>query len=78
MLKVPQTVPTFRNVTFMRNTVKRSGINGGARHKPRRQCRRQFRPFETLFVFVTQLNGREIKSNLIIPDYSDRYLIVLV
>ena len=29
-------------------------------------------------IFVTQLNGREIMSNLIIPDYSDRYLIVLV
>lgn len=25
MLKVPQTIPTFRNVAFMRNTVKRSG-----------------------------------------------------
>ena len=63
---------------IIRNTVKRSGVNGGAKHKARRQCRRQFRPFEKLFVFVTQLNGREIMSNLIIPDYSDRYLIVLV
>lgn len=44
MLKVPQTVPTFRNVICIRNAVKRSGNN----------------------------------VNLIIPDYSDRYLIVLV
>ena len=32
MLKVPQTVPTFRNVAFVRNTVKRSGTNVGEKH----------------------------------------------
>ena len=32
MLKVPQTVPTFRNVAFMCNTVKWSGTNVGGKH----------------------------------------------
>ena len=29
MLKVPQTIPTYWNVAFMRNMVKRSGTNVG-------------------------------------------------